>query len=595
MPRLLLILLSCLLLPVAFAGHAIALGYTPKYPAGFTHFEYVNPDAPKGGSLQLPNPDRRTSFDSFNPFIIKGTSAAGLTLLMFESLLASSEDEPASGYGLLADDVAVAPDELSVTFRVNPAARFSNGDPVRAADVKYSFDTLVSTKASPQFRAMLSDVKRVQVLDLRRIRFEFGRRNPELPLIIGSLPVFSRKWGGGLAIDRIALQPPIASGPYLIEAYQNGRQLTYRRNPNYWGKDLPTRRGMFNFDRITYRYYKDEVARLEAFKAGEFDFIVENSAKNWVRQYLGPKFRSGELVKSTFRHHNTAGMQGFILNSRRPQFADPRVRRALGLALDFEWLNRQYFYGQYTRLDSYWANSELTATGLPGPDELKLLEPLRKQLSPEVFGPARLPSDTRPPHSLRANLLEARELLRQAGWTYRDGALRNAAGKPFEFEFMDDSGPMLRVFLALSRNLEKLGIRGSPRTVDYALYQRRMDEFDFDMTTLRFPDSQSPGNELYDYFSRKSADTKGTGNFMGVRDPAVDKLIDAVVASENRAQRVIAVRALDRVLRQADYVIPHWYSAEHRVAYSQRLDYPRHLPRYYSAEPWMVSSWWFKP
>ncbi|UXY16765.1 extracellular solute-binding protein [Chitiniphilus purpureus] len=590
----LLPVLLLLCLPSAFGAHAVALGYEPKYPPGFAHFDYVNPDAPKGGSLTLPNPDRRTSFDSFNPFIVKGTSAAGLAALMFESLLLTSSDEPASGYGLLADDVAVAADGLSVTFRLHPKARFSNGDPVLAADVKHSFDTLVSRHAAPQFRAMLADVKAVRVLDARRVRYDFARNNPELPLLIGTLPVFSRKWGGGARIDQIALTPPLTSGPYLIERYRSGREITYQRNPAYWGAALPTRRGMFNFERITYRYYKDEVARLEAFKAGEFDFIVENSAKNWARQYTGPKFRGGELIKRLLPHRNTAGMQGFILNTRKPQFADPRVRRALALALDFEWLNRQYFYNQYTRIYSYWSNSELAARGAPDADELRLLAPLRAQLAPAVFGPVPEPVTTRAPHSLRANLIEARKLLAQAGWTYRDGALRNRHGQPFEFEFVDDSGPMLRVFLAYARNLEKLGIRAQVRNVDYALYQRRMDEFDFDMTTLRFPDSQSPGNELYDYYGSKAADTRASGNFTGVKSPAVDRLIDAVVTSATRAERVVAVRALDRVLRHGVYVIPHWFSAEHRVAYRNRLAYPGRLPLYYSPEPWMVATWWMK-
>ncbi|HSC81428.1 MAG TPA: extracellular solute-binding protein, partial [Chitinolyticbacter sp.] len=357
----------------------------------------------------------------------------------------------------------------------------------------------------------------------------------------------------------------------------------------------PTRRGMFNFDRITYRYYKDEVARLEAFKAGEFDFIVEYSAKNWVRQYVGERFASGELVKTTFKHRNTAGMQGFILNTRRPQFADLRVRQALALALDFEWMNRQFFYNQYTRLDSYWSNSELAAHGLPDEGELKLLAPLRKRLDPKVFGPAPIPATTTAPSSLRDNLRQARELLAQAGWSYRDGALRNAQGQAFEFEFLDDSGPMLRVFLAYARNLEKLGIHARPRQVDYALYQRRMDSFDFDMTTMRFADSQSPGNELYDYYGSKAARTPGSGNFTGVQDRAVDALIDNVIVSETRAQRVTAVRALDRVLRHGVYVIPQWFSAEHRVAYRKRLSPPATLPLYYSPEPWMVSTWWVRP
>ncbi len=580
---------------VALADHAIALGYTPKYPAGFTHFDYVNPDAPKGGELLMANPDRRTSFDTFNPFILKGTAPVGVGELMFESLATGSLDEPATVYGLLADDMSVAADGLSATFHINPKARFNNGDAVTAKDVKYSFDMLISKQAAPQYAAMLADVKAVTVLDRLMIRFTFKRKNPELPQIVATLPVFSDKWVGNKPFDKLGLTPPISSGPYRIEHFDAGRSITFKRNANYWGRDLPTRRGMFNFDRMTWRFYKDEVVKLEAFKAGEFDFNVESIARQWMRQYNGPKFRSGELIKHEFMHHNTAGFQGFILNTRRPQFADWRVRKALGLALDFDWLNKQLFYDLYVRMDSLYSNSELAATGLPTPGELKLLEPLRKQLNPAVFGPVPMPPATQPPDSLRANLLQARDLLAQAGWTYRDGALRNAKGEPFSIEYLDDSGSMMKVLAPWSRNLQKLGITVRPRTADFALYQKRLDGFDFDVTTLHYGDTQTPGNELYDLFGSKAAKTEGSSNVIGVADPAVDRLIDAIVASETRAERVTAVRALDRVLRNGYYVIPHWYSRTHRIAYRNTLRFPATLPQYYPAAGWIVSTWWRQP
>jgi microcin C transport system substrate-binding protein len=575
----------------AFAAHAFSLYDTPKYQADFTHFDYVNPDAPKGGELFLANPDRRTSFDKFNPFSLKGVAAAGVSSLMFETLAVGSSDEVATMYGLLADDMVLAPDRLSMTFHLNPKAHFNNGDLVLAADVKYSFDTLMA-KGAPQFKSIFAEVKRCIVIDLRTVRFEFKSLNHELPLIVGGVPVFSRKWAAGTDFDKIQLTPPIASGPYLIDRYDTGHSISYRLDPNYWGKDVPARKGMFNFGRINYRFYKDDVARLEAFKAGEFDVVVEMSAKNWARSYKGPKFDSGEIVKRELTHSNGAGMQGFVMNLRRPQFQDVRVRKALDLALDYEWMNRQLFFGSYKRIYSFFNNSPMAATGFPSADELKLLEPLRSQLDPAVFGLAPIPPRTDPPGSLRANLLQAVELFRQAGWTYRDGALRNAKGEPFAFEIIDDQSAMSRVISVYVRNLQKLGIQVTQRTSDYALIQKRMDEFDFDMTSIRFPDVSSPGNEMFDMFGSKAADEKGSNNAWGLKDPAVDRLVEGLVAADTRPQLVAAARALDRVLLHKHIVITHWYSSTHRVAYRDRFGIPAKAPLYYQADPYVISTWW---
>ncbi|SDC08631.1 microcin C transport system substrate-binding protein [Cupriavidus sp. YR651] len=580
------------------AAHGFALHGDLKYPADFKQFEYVNPQAPQGGTLTLANPDRRTSFDKFNPFTLKGTSAPGLTALMFESLLISSADETASAYGLLAEDVSVAPDELSVTFRIRPEARFVNGDPVLASDVKHSYDMLMSKAASPGYRSMCMDVKAVTVLGERTVRFEFKQRNTELPLIVGSLPVFSKKWTAKVPFDKLTFEEPITSGPYIIERYDAGRGITFKRNPNYWGRDLAVRRGTFNFARVVYRLYKDETAKLEAFKAGEFDAIVEYRSKNWAKSYVGPHFRDGELIKTDFPHRNGAGMQGFVMNMRKPIFQDVRVRQALILALDFEWLNRQLFYGAYKRLDSWFSNSELAASttfdGRPGPGEMKLLEPLRAELPAEVFGPDVIQPTTNPPRSLRDNLREARRLLAQAGWTYEDGALRNAKGEPLVFEFLDDGGAMSRVITTYVRNLERLGIEVHQRTTDFALYQKRLEDFDFDMVSIRFPDSQSPGNELRDRFSAEAAAMPGSDNLFGLKSPAVDKLVDAVLHAHTREELITAGRALDRVLMHGYYIVPNWYSASHRVAYRKVMSYPTRLPYYYTAEGWILSSWWRK-
>ncbi|MDR5757464.1 extracellular solute-binding protein [Caballeronia sp. LZ035] len=583
----------------AFAVHAIAQYGEPKYPAGFTHFDYVNPDAPRDGTLVLANPNRLTSFDKFNPFTLRGNPAPGLSL-MFESLTTGSSDEVATAYGLLADDISVAPDGMSTTFHINPKARFSNGDPVTAEDVKFSFETLKSPLAAPQFAVYFGQIARAVIVDPLTIRFEFKVATREMPLLAGGIPVFSRKWamkpdGTRVPFDQIAFQKPIGSGPYLIDHYDNGRTISYRRNPDYWGAALPVRVGLFNFAHIDYKLYGDPTARLEAFKAGEYDVLVEYIARSWVRRDIGKRFDNGELIKREFPQHNGTGMQGFFMNTRRPLFKDVRVRQALDLALDFEWLNRQLFFNQYRRIDSFFVNTDLQAKGLPSEGELAILNPLKPQLDPSVFGPMPRQPDTDPPGSLRANLIKARELLAQAGWTYRDGALRNAKGEPFVFEILDDTGggaSMEPVAAAFGRNLQKLGITMNFRTVDYALIQKRLDAFDFDMTSVRMPDVQVPGTEQVSRFGSQSANEQGSDNLAGVKSPAVDAILQKVVSAQTREQLVDATHALDRVLMNGYYVVPHWYSATHRVAYRNTLAYPSTLPLYYGAEEWIISTWW---
>ncbi len=599
----------CIMSLYACLGHAaqgIAQYGKPKYQDGFAHFDYVNPNAPKGGTLTLPNPDRRTSFDKFNPFTLRGVNAPGVGALMFESLAVSSADEVSSVYGLIAEDIKVAADQMSVTFRIRPEAKFSDGNPILAEDVKYSFDTLMSKLANPQYRTIYADVKQAVVVSAREIRFEFKTRNSELALMVGGLPVFSKNWGKKAdgthtPFDKITFEHPIGSGPYLIESYRAGKSMIFKRNPNYWGNPLNVRVGFFNFDRIVYKLYSDDAVRLEAFKAGEFDALVEYRAKNWAKSYVGPKFNNGTLIKKSFQNHNGAGMQGFAMNLRRPIFQDARVRRALGYALDFQWLNRQLFYDQYSRINSYFTNSDLSANyageTFPTPAELKLLKPLHAkypQYVPEaVFGPMPPPPSTASPSSLRANLRKAKELLAEAGWTYRDGALRNTKGEIFRFEIVEDGPFFLRILSAYVRNLEKLGIKVDIRTSDYALHQKRMDEYDFDMTTIRFPDTQSPGNELYDRFGSEAAKEKGSDNVIGVQSPVVDALIDAVVQAETREQLQAATRSLDRVLWNSYFVVPHWYSPTHRIAYRKEMGYPN-PPLYYSAESWILSTWWLQ-
>lgn len=580
----------------AFADYAFSLYGHPKYPATFTHFSYVNPDAPKQGTIYLANPDRRTNFDKFNPFSLKGVSAAGVSDLMFESLATQSQDEMATMYGLLADDMVLAPDHLSMTFHLNPKAKFNDNTPVTAADVQYSFDTLMS-KGSPQFKSVFAEIKRVVAVSPSLVRFEFASTNHELPLIAGAMPVFSKAWAKGTPFDQIQLTPPVSSGPYLIEKFQVGRSITFIRNPNYWGSQVPVRRGMYNFQRIVYRFYQDDVARLEAFKAGEFDMIVEMSSKNWVRNYIGKRFDQGTLIKQVFPNSNGAGMQGFIMNLRRPLFQDIRVRQAMILALDYEWLNRQLFYNQYQRISSYFMNTPLAAKDKPTAAEVTLLNQLKQQgysVPDTLYQTVPALPTTTPPHSLRDNLLKARALLKEAGWTYRDGALRNAQGDVLEFEILDDQSALSRVISVYIRNLEKLGIRVRQRTADYALVAQRMEVFDFDMTSVRFSDTVIPGNELFDMYGSEAAKTNGSSNVWGLQNPLIDQLIKQLVQVKEWDHLLTVAHVLDRALLNQAMTVPHWYSSVHRVAFNRRLGMPSHLPLYYQMNSFVLSTWWEK-
>ena len=588
-----LFLLMCCCVP-AWGAHAYAQFGDVKYPAGFAHFSYVNSVAPKGGEIRLVPPTRPTNFDKFNPFTLKGTAPFGIAGLLMETLLVGNMEEPTTAYGLLAEDVEVAPDKLSATFKLHSTARFHDGTPVLAADVAYAFNTLVGKLAAPQYRSIFAEVKGVVVVNERTVRFEFANPNPELPLVVGTaLPVFSRAWGKGVAFDNIVEQVPIGSGPYKISQPKLGRDITYTRDPSYWGRDLGVRKGQFNFDRITYKIYLDETARFEGLRAGEFDFMREFISRNWARQYVGKQFDNGTLKKATFVNRNPGDFQGYVLNLRNPKFKDVRVREALGLAMDFEWLNRQLFYGAYQRVNGYFPNSEFQAQGLPGPDELVLLEPLRAQLRPEVFGPAYLSPSTAPPHSLRDNLRQAQQLLHAAGWNFTDGALRNAAGEAFTIEFLNDQPSLARVIAPLQKSLEKLGIGLQLRVVDFSLSKQKMDAFDFEMTSVRLVGSSAPGGELLELFGSKAAATPGSNNTWGIADPAVDALLQKVVTAPTRHALATAMRALDRVLTHGHYAIPQWFSNAFFVGYRPGpFVLPATLPPYYQADGWAISTWW---
>lgn len=581
----------------ARAAHGYALWGDLKYPIDFSNFEYVNPAAPKGGELRLVSNLRSSTFDKYNPFTIKGSAPAYLSDLMFDALLAGPLDETASGYGLLAQDVSVAADSMSVTFVLRPEARFHNGEPVLAADVKHSYDMLMGPYTSPAYKTLLEDVAGIDILSELSLRYRFKKPNRELPLTVGGLPVFSRSWGleGGKPkrFDAVVMDIPIGSGPYRVGPVRFGKDITYVRDPAYWAKDLNVRRGMGNFDRITVKIYKDNTAKLEALKAGEFDLMRFFSAGDWARRVNGKKFDSGELVKGEFRHRLPSGFQSYVINTRRDKFKDVRVREALGLAIDYEWMNRQMFYGAYQRVRGLFGNTDCQASGLPGPQELAILEPWRAQIAPAAMDAMFAPPRTDGAGSLRDNLRRARDLLRQAGWTVQDGVLRNQKGEAMVIEYLDSNEGGARVVAPWARSLEKLGIKLNYRAVDFALYQQRLSKFEFDIISLAYGGTHSPGQEYADMFGSKAALTEDSGNMAGVSSPAVDAIIARMTSAKTKADLLPACRALDRVISHSHYLIPQWTATTHRMAFNdRRLGRPGQVPPYSSGEGWVINTWW---
>jgi microcin C transport system substrate-binding protein len=595
--RLLASLLLFVLSFPAWAAHGYSLWGDLQYPAGFQHFSYVNPKAPKGGELRLVSNQRTSTFDKYNPFTVKGSAPAYLSTLLFDSLLSGALDETAAAYGLLAQDVQVAADGLSATFVLRDAARFHNGDPVLALDVKHSFDTLNSTLAAPGYRTALEDVAGADVLGLRTIRFRFKRPNRELPLTVGGLPVFSHQWGrvAGVAkpFDQVVMDIPIGSGPYTIGPVNFGKDISYVRDPKYWAKDLPVRVGSANFDRITVKIYKDNTARLEALKAGEFDLMRFFSAGDWARRVNGKKFDSGELVKGELTHRLPTGFQSYVLNTRRAPLNDVRVRQALGLAIDFEWMNRQMFYGAYQRVQGLFGNTQCQAQGEPDASEKLLMEPLKAHIPPAAWGPMAQAPRTDGDSSLRNNLRQAQALLKEAGWTYRDGALRNAQGKPLVLEYLDSNEAGARVVTPWARNLEKIGVTLVFRPVDFALYQQRLQKFEFDITSMAYQGTHNPGQEFADLFGSKAADTEDSGNHTGIKNPAVDALVVKMTGAKTKAELVSACKALDRVIGHNYLLLPQWSAATHRLAYNAwKLQKPPQMPPYAQGETWAMDTWW---
>jgi microcin C transport system substrate-binding protein len=569
--------------------HGLSLFGDLKYPANFQHFDYANPDAPKGGVVKFA---AIGTFNTLNPFQLVGNKE-GSEGQIFDTLMTPADDEPASSYGLVAQTVEVAPDKSSVIYTLRPEAKFQDGSKITPDDVVWTFDTL-RTKAHPRYKLYYADVLKAEKIGDNAVKFTFRTGdNRELPSIVGEMPVLSKAYWSKIDFGKPLQEPPLGSGPYKIASFEMGRSITYQRNPNYWGKDLAVNRGRFNFDTMRYDYYRDPSIALEAFKAGQFDIRVENVSKNWAVGYDSPALSAGLIKKELIPNQVPQGMQGFAFNTRKALFQDPKVRDALTYLFDFEWTNKNLFYGAYTRSRSYFSNSELAATGAPSADELKLLEPLKGQVPDEVFTKQYDPPKTDGSGDIRDNLRAALKLLGEAGWSLKSGKMVNAKGEPLQFEFLlsQDQADFQRVVLPFSQNLKRIGIDMAVRSVDPAQYENRMQSFDYDMTIIVIGESLSPGNEQREYWTSATADEKGGQNYMGIKNKAIDALVDDVINAKDRAGLVTATHALDRVLSWGHYVVPNWHFPYFRVASWDKFARPKVSPPYALA----LDTWWITP
>lgn len=568
-------------------SYGVSLFGDLKYPKDFKNFDYVNPNAPKGGKLTEASIG---SYDTLNGFVVKGR-AADATGLLFDTLLASAEDEPSSAYGLLAESVTRPADNTWVEFNLRKDAKFSDGSPVTPEDVIFTFNTLME-KGHPHYKAYYRDVSKVEKTGPHSVKFYISNpANRELAGILGQFPILSKKFYETHDFTKADMTVPLGSGPYLLDAAEPGKFIRYKRNPNYWGKDLPVNRGKYNFDLIQIDYYRDETVAVQALLAGQYDFRLENIARIWANGYDSPAIKSGELIKTEIPHEIPTGMQGFFFNIRRDKFSDLRVRKAITLAFDFEWANKNLFNSAYTRTDSYFSNSELAAHGLPPKEELALLEPFRDSIPAEVFAAAATMPVNKDQNDVRQHLLEAKQLLNEAGWSVKDGALKNDKGQTLAIEFLINSQSFERVLAPFVKNLKTLGIQANIRLVDSAQYQERMDHYDFDMTVLTIGESLSPGNEQVAYWHSSKADAVGGQNYIGIKNKAIDAMIEKIVSAKSRPELITACRALDRILLSEYYVVPNWHIRAHRLAYWNKFGRPQTNPKY--GLP-IAETWWSK-
>lgn len=575
---------ACAAEQIIHRGHAIAMYGEPKYGPDFKHFDYVNPDAPVGGTLRL---GAVGTFDSFNPYTIRGNPAAGVGA---ESLMTASADEPFTRYGLIAETIEWPDDRSWVTFTLRPEARWHDGQPITVDDVIFSLETL-KTKGQPFFRFYYGTIDHAEKVGPRSVKFVFKEAgNRELPLIAGEMPILPKHWWEGRDFERSTLEPPLSSGPYRIARFEAGRYVLAERVVDYWGKDLPVNIGQNNFEQMRWDYFRDETVLRQALKAGVLDFRIENQAKAWALDYDIPAVRNGWLKKVEFPHERPAGMQAFVFNTRRPMFADRRVREALNYAFDFEWTNRVLFFDQYKRSHSYFSNSEMGSSGLPEGQELDILEPFRAQVPAEVFTKPFTVPTTDGSGWPRDNLLKALRLLNEAGWVVRDMRLvSEKTGEPMRFEILIVSPTFERIMLPLVHNLSRLGIDARIRLVDESQYINRLRSFDFDMAMLVWGQSDSPGNEQRDFWGSAAADQPGSRNYIGINSPVVDQLIEGIISAPDRESLIAHTQALDRVLLWGFYVIPGWYLNKDRVLYWDKFSYPEVSP----AQGVQVDTWWY--
>ncbi len=588
----------------AFATISESHGYaqfgTLKYPASFTHFDWVNPDAPKGGTIRVM---AFGTFDTLNPYTFKGSSPSSTPNFaqygigeLNEPLMAGtgqydpSGDEAASSYGLIAKSVEYSEDRSWVVFNLRPEARFNDGKPITAYDVAFSYRTLLK-QGHPQYRTSLQEVARVDILGRHRIRFVLKRAgNSLLILRLGELPVLPQHYWKDRDFKATTFEAPVTSGPYQITEINPGRSLVFERVKDWWGKDLPVNRGKYNFDRMEVEFYRDADVAFEAFKAGEFDFYIEHQAKNWANGYRFPAIKRGDVIRAQIPHQIPTQTQGLFMNSRRPAFADSKVREAMGLMLDFEWTNRTLFNDAYTRATSYFPNSEFAASGKPEGQEWLLLSVFRDQLPPSLFTEPFTVPKTQGNGIPRETLRRALGLLADAGWKLNGQRLQNAKGEPLRFELLLVNPNLERILQPYMENLASIGIQAHLRTVDRAQYKQRLDQFDFDMILMTLQQNLSPGLEQWQYFHSSQANVKGSKNYAGVRSPVVNNLLESLLAAQTRDEQVAATRALDRVLLSQHYMIPNWYLNYHRLAYRNRF-------AFVTTPPYTLGlrAWWLKP
>ncbi|MEE8334297.1 MAG: extracellular solute-binding protein [Alphaproteobacteria bacterium] len=572
--------------PAVTRSHGVSVFGDLKYKADFSHFDYVNPTAPKGGAIRLAAID---SFDNLNPYILKGAKEGSMGLT-FATLMTRANDEPDALYGYVAESVTLPADRRWVEVTLRPEARFHDGSAITAADVAFTFDTLI-TKGHPRYRILFATVAKAEIKGPRRVRFNFKAGNTrDLPTQLAALPVLSRAYYAKRRFDKTTLTAPLGSGPYKVAKVEGGRFIAYRRIADHWAAHLPVMQGRFNFDTIRIDYFRDRDIAFEALFAGAYDFREEFTSRSWATQYNKPAVRDGRIVREILNDQNPSGLQAFFFNTRREKFSDRRVRAALDLAFDFEWTNKNLFYGAYKRTNSMFANSELAADGPPDATELKLLEPLRGQVPDAVFNkPFRAPQTDGSGRN-RVNLRKAAKLLRQAGYKVIDNRLVDAKGKKFVIEFLLFESSFQRIINPYIRNLRRIGVEASIRIVDVANFIRRQQQYDFDVVVERYSQLLTPGVEQNIYYGSKAADTPGMRNLAGIKNPAVDHLIAKVMGAKSRPELVAATRAIDRVLMWNRYVVPQWYKGAHTIAYWNKFSRPAVKPRY---DLGLLDTWWY--